>query len=198
MHSVRGKLVDAGRDASLLGCRGSCCIPARLPYVSLPTLFPLPVRAPLLLGLQKGFWTMALATVKKGHARPPYVLPNAARRELAARCGQLRVPTDFGRALRCGQRACLSGETSQHISWGCLLPCKASCCQLNSVLLRGVTAFVIRAGALLGHMCHEPALPPQSPSGQVRRCWCAVGPCIIMACPAAARAGNLRWSMPNM
>jgi hypothetical protein len=115
-HDIRGRLVDAGTPASLLGCHGTCCIAKRLPYVSLSTLFPLPVGHLLLLGLLKSFWVLALTTVSKGQARPIYVLPNRAKHELTARCAQLRVTSDFGRSLRCGS-ACMHCDRRLH---GCM------------------------------------------------------------------------------
>ena len=113
-HRHRGKLVDDGYEAALLGCRGSCTIATRLPYVSLGTLFPLPVAHMLLLGLQKGFWTLALTTISKGQERPLYVLSHRARRELTLRCAQLRATSDFGRTCRCGMLAAMLVSRGLH------------------------------------------------------------------------------------
>ena len=109
----RGRKVEAGEwEASLAGCRGKCIIPEHLPYVLLPTLFPLPVAHLLLLGLNKGLLALMLATVCKGQARPPYVLSNAAKRKLTARCGHLRVTSEFGRTPRCAVANALPSRLS--------------------------------------------------------------------------------------
>lgn len=103
----RGRRVrDSQWDASTAGCRGVSPFVERLPYVSLGTLFPLPIGHLMLLGLIKSFWGLALTKVKRGQPRPLYVLPNATRRELTRRCGHFRVTADFGRDARCGRHHC--------------------------------------------------------------------------------------------
>ena len=101
-HLTRGRRVEAGQyEASQAGCRGLSPF-AQLPYVSLSTLFLLPVSHLLLLGLAKGLWRLALRTLAKGDPRPPFVLSGRTRRTINARCGHIRPTSDFGRSTRWG------------------------------------------------------------------------------------------------